>query len=31
MGFEVDDKQTGFAGAVQDFKDLLQAQGQGKK
>lgn len=26
LGFEVDDKQSGFANAVQDFKDLLASQ-----
>lgn len=26
LGFEVDDKQTGFANAVQDFKEFLAAQ-----
>lgn len=26
LGFEVDDKETGYSGAVQDFKEHLQAQ-----
>ena len=28
MGFEVDDKQTGFADAVGDFKEELRAAGK---
>ncbi len=28
MGFEVDDKKTGFADAVSDFKDELRAAGK---
>lgn len=26
LGFEVDDKETGYSGAVQDFKEHLQAE-----
>jgi len=28
MGFENDDKKTGFAAAVGDFKEELQAEGK---
>jgi hypothetical protein len=28
LGFEVDDKETGYSGAVQDFKEFLASQKQ---
>lgn len=28
LGFEVDDKETGYSGAVQDFKEFLLSQKQ---
>lgn len=28
LGFEVDDKETGYSGAVQDFKEYLLSQKQ---